>query len=283
MRRVVIGCVAAALFFGPAQGQQRREGVGEAVDFAVMAEDIEIMQQIIAKTLRQHFTGDGAQAAVLNAFGLPWATTEYKKGDKLSSLTYYLAAQDFQLVSSFGRFNVEGFYVPGTGAVFTLDLPAATEEVELKDEEDRSDLWDEIEGKVRGSKTEAAFFPPGKKPKTRTTIDQEALDEAIDLLVKTVGEYGSRIEQLTVRESIILAARTSARRPWYTPKKLLEATYSRLYIGAQGIRPHRIIIKVPVRAIRDFENDELDLLMLKESSEITKYGAHGSARQTLSE
>ena len=279
MRRVVIGCVAAALFSGPVQGQKQREGAREAVDFAVMAEDIEIMQQIIGKTLRQDFAGDGAQAALLNAFGMPWATTKYKKGDKLSSLTFYLAAQDYQSLSSFDRFNVEGFYVPGTGAVFTLDLPAATKEVELKDQEDKPDLWDEIEGKVRGSKTEATYFPPGKKPKTRTTIDHEALDEAIDLLVKTVGEYGSRIEQLTVGESIILAARTSARRPWYTPEKLLEATYSRLYISAQGIRPHRVIIKVPVRAIRDFEKGELDLHMLKESSEITKYGAHGSARQ----
>jgi hypothetical protein len=180
------------------------------------------------------------------------------------------------------QFHLVGYYIPGTGVLYTLDLPADTKQVDVQEGEHELDLWQEIEGRLRGGRTDELSFVQEAKCKRHTVIDHEALDRTVALLVRTLGEYGSRIEQLSMGESITLAARVRARNLMSYAVPLLATSYGLLSQDAQDLKSHRVIVNVPVRAIRDFESGRIDLDTLKERAEITKYRSPVFSNSTVS-
>ena len=152
-----------------------------------------------------------------------------------------------------------------------MDLPVDTEQGDVQEGEEEHDLWQEIEGRLRAGHAGTTSFVQEGKCKRHTVIDHEALDRTVALLVRTMGEYGSRIEQLSMGESITLAAQVKARNLMSYAVPLLATSYGLFSQGAQGLKSYRVIVNVPVRAIRDFESGRIDLKTLKERAEITKY------------
>ncbi len=73
MKRIMLAFAACVVIYGSAQGTEKPSSPGDAIDFESMAEDIEIMQRIIDRTLREHFADAGRTAALLHALDLPGA------------------------------------------------------------------------------------------------------------------------------------------------------------------------------------------------------------------
>lgn len=281
-RTRVAGC-AATLLLLISTGGWRAAAQDDDFDFATMAEDIEVMQRVLGKALAEHYSAGRplANAAALNAWkrlatGRPPAEG---KGDQDAASTmrlYGLATQYMtQTALHTPNLNIAGYYVPGVGVVFTLDLPVATKKVDVEPAETpKSDLWDQSEGELRGATSNETLWFAGQAKKRAIALDDEALDKAVGVLIKTVGRYGSRIEQLSQGESIIIAARVSGRTTLASNDRNLIATYN-LVTGwaGQGGLSERLIVNVPVAALRSFAGGKLDRSELRERAEITRYRA----------
>lgn len=273
MQRLVIGCLVVALLGVSSSGTEGDEDAREGKDLAAMAEDIEIMQRIIDRALQQYFAGDEPKVQLLEQLFEKRAGKKGKSRKAKHAMSgYYDAVQAYSLASSRStQFHIVGYYIPGTGVLYTLDLPTDTKEVDVQEGEDELDLWQEIEGRLRGGRADAPSYVQEAKCERHTVVDNEALDRTVALLVQTIGEYGSRIEQLSMGESITLAARVRARNLTRYVMPLLATSYGLLGQNAQDLRSHRVIVNVPVRAIRDFESGRIDVATLNERAEITKY------------
>jgi hypothetical protein len=284
MRNTVFSCLSIALLSIPVYGQTGKT----EIDIAAMAEDIEIMQRIINTTLQHHFGEDQTPSVQGGHVDMPpdAGTSETREEGRPHAMrtdcttchkSYYTTEGFFGHGGPIHDLNVVGYYVPGTGAVFTLDLPAATKEVQAAvSPESKPDLWEEIQGRLHAGKTGVpSRFREEKKPKKQVEIDQDALDRTINVLVGAVGEYGSRIEQLSTGESIILAARVNAGYSLSggdTGLALAGVLFDQL---RQARQPYRVIIEVPVSAVREFDKNTIDRETLRDLAEITKYRAHG--------
>jgi hypothetical protein len=291
MSRIISGCLLALLLAAPVPAVEKDEAASKETDLTAMAEDIEIMQRIIDRTLREHFAGRRTPGTWFDPSGGYGVLLDGGKDDekKRSELSYYIALGQLQLAySNFRHFNVVGYYIPGTGVLFTLDISVPTEQVDVPEqEESKPDLWKQMEGEVRGLRTVWPSITQTEKPQKTFIVDQDELDDTVEVLIKTVGEYGSRITQLSDSESMILAIKATAQVTFFssgrkTAESLLATTYNLYYRGSHGAPPQRVIVQVPVTAIRDFESRKIALDALKEKVVVTQYPAHASTSGTSS-
>ena len=254
-----------------------------------IAEDIEVMQRLLGKALSRHYgaKADAGEETVLGSlpqFGR-FSDARKSQGDEDHLLAWYhsLAASNFSIARQTKTFAVAGYYVPGSGAFFTLSLPASVTEADPSPEQDKvkDDLWSQTEGEVRGTNRHYAWIH-GAEPTKTVVLDEGALNETVDVLLEAVAKYGSRIEGLSAGDSIVLAARVQPEGARAWANATLFAAYAAPCGTVAGPGSYRVIIQIPVSAVRDFSNDKIDLNTLRQRSEITRYqvcsGLYGTRR-----
>lgn len=250
-------------------------------DYTAVAEDIEIMQRILQKALQTHLAGR------VTWFGAPkkddtWTTVpgddrrDTATDDLSAAHLYALGAHHFPRAAASRDFNMRGYYVPGTGVLYTLEFTAQTRQAAETEDEDREqvqdDLWKQIEGEVRGGRRPVTspkgdFFAEAKTQ--RYEIDPDDLNSTIEVLIKTVGQYAPRIECLGAEDFVILAAHVE---PWNPLDTALQFELGFAYHVTIRLSPaYRVIIKIPVAAIEDYERGKANLETLVNRCDITRY------------
>ena len=137
----------------------------DQIDYTEMVEDLKVMCRIINETMDETFEND------------------YVKG------------------GFFRRGGCQHLYLKGYGPVFLLDVrfPVAEKEMKIVKTEKETNLWEKHEREVRhqGQPEEAAWIA-GKNE----SYSKEKVDKLKEQLAYLVGEYGSRIGQLTLDDTI---------------------------------------------------------------------------------
>ena len=137
----------------------------DKIDYTEMVEDLKVMCQIIDEIMDETFEND------------------YVKG------------------GFFRRGGCQHLYLKGYGPVFLLDVrfPVAEKEMRIVKTEKQTDLWEKHEREVRHqSQPEETAWAIGKNESYR----KEKVDKLKEQLAYLVGEYGSRIGQLTFDDTI---------------------------------------------------------------------------------
>ena len=292
MSRIMITIFIAStqLLAGVAPATAQDAGSG-SVDFDALSEDIEIMRRVLDKALKNHTKKLIAKAgedddeqgvspdevAVLDESGNTINTA--------LALSYYkLALGNARLPGYTIRTNIEGFLLPGTGVLYTLDVPAVLKEVDppKDDRESKDDLWNSVKEDLQESKSNL-WRSRGIKARKSMTVDEEDLDQTIELLIDTILDYGSRIEQLSAGDSIILAGRLKYRQPAVSTSGITQGGYGvgTLWYGDTAQSRQRIIVKVPVSAVQAFKDGGISRKTCRERAEITRYKSHASKNSNL--
>ncbi len=137
----------------------------DEVNYTEMVEDLRVMCRIIDKTMDETFEND------------------YVKG------------------GFFRRGGCQHLYLKGYGATFLLDVrfPVAEKEMKVVKTEKKTDLWEKYEREVRHQRQpeEAAWVVDKNE-----SYSKEKVDKLKEQLAYLVGEYGSRIGQLTLDDTI---------------------------------------------------------------------------------
>ena len=137
----------------------------DQIDYTEMVEDLKVMCRIIDETMNETFEND------------------YVKG------------------GFFRRGGCQHLYLKGYGAMFLLDVrfPVAEKEMKIVKTEQKTNLWEKHEREVRHqSHPEEAAWVVDKNESYR----KEKVDKLKEQLAYLVGEYGSRIGQLTSDDTI---------------------------------------------------------------------------------
>jgi hypothetical protein len=260
--------MVAAMFVGTAGpgAAAGADAIDESgFDYAAMAEDIEVMGRILTKSLRARYEkiSGTAHPFVSNTLGDTGDSSGKHVELALDSYRYAVAGLD-----STPDLNMRGFYVPGSGLLFALDISARTTMVEESPEkEPQADLWEETEQEVRSGK--ARVLPVSEEPQQKRIIDPGAVDMTVDKLLTALAQHGSKVDQLDSDDSITLAIRF---RPSQSIVWGSSATLFALGSAATShAAPQRVIIQVPLATIRDHAGGRKDLETFKQRARITKY------------
>ena len=137
----------------------------DQIDYTEMVEDLKVMCRIIDEKMDEAFEND------------------YVKG------------------GFFRRGGCQHLYLKGYGAMFLLDVrfPVAKKKMRIVKTEKKTDLWEKHEREVRHqSHPEEAAWVVDKNE----SYSKEKVDKLKEQLAYLVGEYGSRIGQLTFDDTI---------------------------------------------------------------------------------
>jgi hypothetical protein len=263
------------------------------LDYAAMAEDIEIMQRIINDALRERFqptvyAGDGRTAELLLPDVIPEFQLINRLGRKKTRIDKADAATLYKLsrpsidtgtwVTAWSTdFDIRGFYIPGSGVVYTLEFPVRAGEFEAVEQraDAKEDDWARAEREVRGGGAGTTWKVRTAKSRKRCTIDRDDLNATIRTLLEAVGKYGARIEHLGADEAIIIAAEVTGRSgiPAAAQVVFFPDVIPLIEID---MAKHRVIIEVPVGAIKDYDSGLIDLDTLEKRAKVTTYRSHSS-------
>ena len=137
----------------------------DEINYTEMVEDLKVMCQIIDEVMDETFEND------------------YVKG------------------GFFRRGGCQRLYLKGYGAMFLLDVrfPVAEKEMKVVKTEKKTDLWEKHEREVRQQRQpeETAW-----RANKNESYSKEKVDKLKEKLAYLVGEYGSRIGQLTLDDKI---------------------------------------------------------------------------------
>lgn len=137
----------------------------DEINYTEMMEDLQVMCRIIDETMDETFEND------------------YVKGGFLR------------------RAGCQPLYLKGYGAVFLLDVqfPVAEREIKVAMKEKKTDLWEKYEREVRyRHRPDGGMWVIGNDESYR----KEKVDKLKEQLSYLVGEYGSRIGQLALDDTI---------------------------------------------------------------------------------
>ena len=137
----------------------------DEVNYTEMVEDLKVMCRIVDETMEEAFEND------------------YVKG------------------GFFRRGGCQPLYLKGYGPVFLLDVrfPVTEKEMKIVKTEKETNLWEKHEREVRHQdQLEETAWVAGKNE----SYSKEKVDKLKEQLVYLVGEYGSRIGQLTLDDTI---------------------------------------------------------------------------------
>ena len=137
----------------------------DEIDYTEMVEDLKVMCRIVDETMDETFEND------------------YVKG------------------GFFRRGGCQHLYLKGYGAMFLLDVrfPVAEKEMKIVKTEKETNLWEKHEREIRHQdQLEEAAWVVGKNE----SYSKEKVGKLKEQLAYLVGEYGSRIGQLTLDDTI---------------------------------------------------------------------------------
>jgi len=191
------------------------------------------------------------------------------------------------------------FHMPDVGLFFALDasLPIVSKEEkrdpDAKGEKSRDDEWErarrELRGDVGGGGNQG-FFVFRNRAAKEVEIDQHAVDQLIDLVLKTLARHAGRIEGLGSRETLTVAFRLSGRGSAWSEEAYpgaevwsssddedggeeesadveLSKAYSYVLASGANVREQNLVIRVP---LADLAADA-DLGRLRERAQINRY------------
>lgn len=190
-------------------------------------------------------------------------------------------------MSGSGQFGVThsaAFYVPGQGALVTLDLKlpvrAVTAEEALNPAEvDEPDVWEQARRAMRSGELEDArtLLHAARRTNRRaalpTVIDPELEDQAMNIIGNVIARYGSKMDTLPDAEGIQVALRIFGGRgiltgAAYTP---VHSLYGVNY-GKQDGRPQAsAILQIQKRDCDDFNSGRISLEAVLDRVRVTKY------------
>lgn len=279
---LTICIVTAQLSAGAARSaaQDKTEG---GVDLDAMAQDVKIMERVLDQALNKHFKKSEDEQAEERDAKAAAAEVEAELAREPNSaglartaeLYNALAAVNTRLGSSRVRTNIEGFYVPGTGVIYTLDVPVFLKRDEKSADHKPAtvDLWSQAENELHEKATKNLWFGPRQVQRERYIVDEDGLNQTIDVLIDTVAKYGSRIGQLSGGESIILAARVKSRG---TRQGAGSGDRFMLEYMQTTTTSRRVIVTVPVSVLRDFSAGKMTPKECRDRAEVTQYRSHDS-------
>ncbi len=287
MKRLMItGLIAALVLPIHAAVMQDSTPAERGDEFESVTEDIEIMKRVLAKALDEHFAAlsgtdrkseqpDNAESPAESGSPVDRIADvlhrAYRAGNRgLWANSYYTRA-----------LNIEGYYAPGVGVIFTLNLPVGIKYADLPEAkpDPARDEWDEIEDVVRNPKSVSDLLVRANTRTKRPIVDRDDLDRSIEVLLNTIGRYGSRIERLQEKaEPIIIAARVNPVR-WQVASAELKVAHNYLFAGGPATA-HRLVIRISADAMRLYKGGGLDGGKLRERAEVTFYRAYSKGSRT---
>lgn len=283
MTRIVIAiCIIAAQLSagtGPTAAQDKSGG---GVDLEAMAKDVRIMERVLDQALNQHLRKSeeelsedrSAAAAVAEVEAEMALDPESTNAKRAAELYAVLANSNARLARSSVRTNIDGYYIPGTGVIYTLDVPVYLKRKGPDAEEPAtSDLWNQAENELHEKAAQSLWYRPSRVQREQIIVDEVGLNQTLNVLIDTIAEYGSRIEQLSASESIILAARVKGRAPKVGGGGAAAEVLRLQYMGAAN-SSRRVIVNVPVAVVREFAGGKVTREGCRERVEVTQYQAH---------
>ena len=280
------GLLAASAMLSGAAMMQAATGDSPRRDekpLAKTAQSIDIMRRVIVKSINlqlAEYSGadkdkksEGDRAVTTNTVFNAMGVTGY---------TYASGTGAFSSFASDSR----GHYVPGHGAVFSLQVivPSKAVDAESKKDEtetgDGDDLWSQAEREASG-RTDILYVQAlvtNKSTPSKVIIrDEQAIERAIDAVIEAVGRHGTKIEGIDDGDSIIVAldVRGGAVQVNDSPGAVAGGatlSYSLFSTVAQnGAGEEHIVIEVAMEDIGRYAGKRIDLDGLREKARITRY------------
>jgi len=188
---------------------------------------------------------------------------------------YTEIARDYASAKSLSQpstFDIEGFHVPGSGVIYTMSFPV---NIQLAGQEEdvaiQCDAWGKIEMEVRddGRMLAGTWAPDAGKLPGPYEIERQGLNRTVDVLLKTIGDYGLKIEQLGPDEAIILVACVEG---MARMTKIVGSSLQFEFAMATGKTPQlRVVINIPVDALKALNSGEIEWEAFKGRVAVTEY------------
>ncbi len=297
-------CLLALVAAAPAAPQP----VDEPERMTALAEQIEIMRLVLAKSINRGFTDLIAERR--------------PPQDPIAAQEAEVLAQRFgdhhpaalRLLRVYGRVghqktqftsHTRGFYAEGIGVVFSSEVQTPVSELEgeaavkaAREPDEWNEAAEEISGRAGGAIGRAtvywdavttAQFADTDDP-VLWAIEPEFVEAAISSVLTMLGKHGLKIEALPEDEGIVVGLRLEpdVRLTSYSvgtgnePATELAYAYMlmnrTLHAGARRAAPMHLVIQISKRSLERFgAQDEVDVAALRHEARITMYGGDPGA------
>ncbi len=288
----------AALAFAAPAPQQADD---EPVQMTALAQQIDIMRLVLARSINRGFTELIAQrrppedrAAAQEA-----AVLAQRAGDYAAALGAFARAghQKTQFTS-----HTRGFYAEGIGVVFSSEVQTPVSEVEgeaaakaAREPDEWSAAADEVRGGAGGSGRASRYWDAVTTTESADSddlvlwaIDPEFVEAAIGSVLTMLGKHGLKIEALPGDERIVVGLKLEPHGPSssYSVGTSGVAAAELAYLlanqlqhtGARRAAPKHLIIQISKRSLERLgAGDEVDVAALRREARITMYGGDPGA------
>ena len=281
-------CLVALVTAAPAAPQ----AVDEPVQMTALAQQIDIMRLVLAKSINRGFTELIAQrrppedrAAAQEA-----AVLAQRIGDYTAALRVLGRAghQKARFTS-----HTRGFYAEGIGVVFSSEVQTPVSEVEgeavareAREPDEWSEATDEVRGRAGGAIGRATIYWDAVTTDTEDpvlwAIDPEFVEAAISSVLTMLAKHGLKIEALPGDEGIVVGLRLEPDVPVTSYSVGTGEPVGHLaYIlanrvqhdGARRAAPMHLVIQISKRSLERFgAEDMVDVAALRREARITMYG-----------
>ncbi len=275
----------------------------EPVQMTVLAQQIEIMRLVLARSINRGFSELIAQrrppqdpVAAQEA-----AVLAQRIGDFTTALRVLGRAghQKSRFTS-----HTRGFYAEGFGVVFSSEVQTPVGELEgeaaakaARKPDEWTEAADEIRGRAGGAIGRVTVYrdavTTGEIADTDDpvlwAIDPEFVEAAINSVLTMLGKHGLKMEGLPEDEDIAVGLRLEPDVPlsYYNVgtdagQARAELTYialnRALHAGARRAAPMHLVIQISKRSLERFgAEDEVDVAALRREARITMYGGEPGA------
>ena len=284
-------CLVALVTAAPAAPQ----AVDEPVQMTALAQQIDIMRLVLAKSINRGFTELIAQRRP------PEDPVEAQETEVLAQrIGDYTAA--LRVLGRAGhqkaRFtsHTRGFYAEGIGVVFSSEVQTPVSEVEgeaaakaAREPDEWTEATDEVRGRAGGVYGRATVYGviTGRITDTEDlvlwVIDPEFVEAAISSVLTMLAKHGLKIEALPGDEGIVVGLRLEPDVPLtsYSVGTGGEYVGQLAYIwanrvqhdGARRAAPMHLVIQISKRSLGRFgAEDKVDVAALRREARITMYG-----------
>lgn len=233
-------------------------------DRAAMAEDVEVLRRLLVRQLEPESRPAGVALSA---------------GDHTLLYGYTLSTATVPLTPASPVGSSRGWYVPGTGALVTVDLRVPTRRVQRTESAapngDEPDLWERTEREVRGQGPRAAerpqaFDPPAagrtlywqlqRAQGVALELDEAAVQRATDAVLEALLDHGARLEGLAAGETITVALHVGASsQPSFTVPlgegDDADVYWNQLFLESSSsrVRPRHVVVQVARDDLRDLQ------------------------------
>jgi hypothetical protein len=268
--------LAAALSLAPFALAQTD---GKGIDLKAMREDVEVMRRLLSKALTKQTDTNGAYWLNTRPVGGGHGSgggggtgggTTAAGGLGGDSKDVYQLYDSLALLDGTLRSQAQGFYVPQTGAVFSLVLSAPVKEVAEKESRREKtakadDEWDRTRQEVRGGGSGGtAALGKVELRGRKWALDSEAIESAIDAVLGVIAEHGRKIRELESSDAIVVALRFEPMQgAWQSeggssPENLFS------YVEQRSAPAQCVVVRVPVAVLDENKDRKIDREALRD-------------------